>query len=108
VGAGRASDLILSGRHVDAPEAFRLGIVDRLLNFGDVGTVAIRLATAIAKNSPVALRAAKRALRAALGTSLGAGIAIEDAAWHAAAVSADRREGIAAFAAKRAPNWSGR
>ena len=108
VGAGRAGELIMSGRHVGAAEAFRLGIVDRLVEPGQVGEVALQMATSIAANSPVAVRAAKRAVRVALGTSLGAGLAIEDAAWHAAATSADRREGITAFAEKRLPNWSGR
>jgi enoyl-CoA hydratase/carnithine racemase len=39
--------------------------------------------------------------------SLAAGLKVEDAAWRTAAVSADRREGIAAFAEKRPPDWRG-
>jgi enoyl-CoA hydratase/carnithine racemase len=51
--------------------------------------------------------AAKKAMRQGWGTSLAAGLEIEDAAWRTAALSADRREGIAAFNQKRAPNWPG-
>jgi enoyl-CoA hydratase/carnithine racemase len=106
IGAGRAADLILSGRRVDASEAFRLGIVDRMASPGEVRGMALQVAATIANNSPLAVRAAKRAVRAAFDARLG--FDVEDAAWHAAAVSADRREGIAAFAEKRSPNWTGR
>ena len=106
IGAGRAADLILTGRKVHAQEAFRLGIVDRLAPPGDVRGSAHQVAVSIAGNSPLAVRAAKRAVRAAFDARLG--FDVEDSAWHAAAVSADRREGIAAFAEKRSPNWSGR
>ncbi len=106
IGAGRAADLILTGRKVDAGEAFRLGILDRMTSPGQVRGVALDVAEAIARNSPLAVRAAKRAVRAAFGAR--AGFDIEDSAWHAAAVSVDRREGIAAFAEKRAPKWTGR
>jgi len=58
-------------------------------------------------NSPVAVRAAKRAIRHGWGVSLEAGLDIEDAAWRTAALSADRREGIAAFVEKRKPAWPG-
>ena len=54
-----------------------------------------------------AVRAAKRAIRHGWGVSLEAGLDIEDAAWRTAALSADRREGIAAFAEKRKPAWPG-
>ncbi|HEX7105654.1 MAG TPA: enoyl-CoA hydratase-related protein [Acidothermaceae bacterium] len=106
VGAGRAADLILTGRRVDAGEAFRLGIVDRMAPTGDARGMALHVAETIAGNSPLAVRAAKQAVRAAFDARRG--FDVEDSAWHAAAVSADRREGIAAFAEKRAPNWTGR
>ncbi len=66
------------------------------------------LAGQIAANSPVAVRAAKRALRHGWGVSLETGLDVEDAAWRTAAASPDRREGIAAFAEKRKPVWPGR
>ena len=65
------------------------------------------MAGAIAANSPVAVRAAKRAMRQGWGVGLPAALDIEDAAWRTAALSADRREGIAAFNEKRDPVWPG-
>jgi enoyl-CoA hydratase/carnithine racemase len=106
VGTGVAADLVLSGRKVGASEASRIGIIDRLLE-RTARQTALDVAVAIAANSPVAVRAAKRALHDGLGRPLAAGLEIEDTAWHAAAVSADRREGITAFAEKRPPLWSG-
>jgi enoyl-CoA hydratase/carnithine racemase len=108
IGAGAASDLVLSGRKVEATEAHRLGIVNRLAEPGKARDRAVEFATTIAANSPIAVRGAKRALRAALGGLPAGAFDVEDAAWHTAAVSADRREGIAAFAEKRTPNWSSR
>jgi enoyl-CoA hydratase/carnithine racemase len=67
----------------------------------------VALAAVIAGNSPVAVKAAKRAIRNGWGTGLTAGLEIEDAAWRTAALSADRREGIAAFNEKREPRWPG-
>jgi enoyl-CoA hydratase/carnithine racemase len=118
LGAGRAADLVLTGRKITIDEAERLGIVDRRVTSvttagggaGDargeaVRAAALKLAEQIASNSPVAVRAAKRALRNGWGTGMAAGLDIEDAAWRTAALSADRREGIAAFAEKRPPSW---
>jgi enoyl-CoA hydratase/carnithine racemase len=107
VGAGAASSIVLSGRKVDADEAFRLGIADAVVSAGQARAAALDLAETVAGNSPIAVRGAKRALRAALSDHTNAGFEAEDAAWHAAAVSADRREGIAAFVEKRRPKWSG-
>ena len=103
LGPGRAADLVLTGRKVGIDEAERLGLVDRRVPAGQAGPAALELAAQIAANSPVAVRAAKRAIRHGWGVSLEAGLDIEDAAWRTAALSADRREGIAAFVEKRRP-----
>jgi enoyl-CoA hydratase/carnithine racemase len=107
LGPGRAADLVLTGRRVGIDEAERLGLVDRRVPAGQDGPAALELAGQIAANSPVAVRAAKRAIRHGWGVSLEAGLDIEDAAWRTAALSDDRREGIAAFVEKRKPAWPG-
>ncbi len=107
LGPGRAADLILTGRRIDAGEAYRIGLADRLVPAGAARKEAFGLAGLIARNSPVAVRAAKQALRNGAGTGLAAGLDIEDAAWRTAAFSADRKEGIAAFNEKREPQWPG-
>ena len=108
LGPGRAADLVLTGRKVGVEEAMRIGLVDRRVPAGQDGPAALELAGQIAANSPVAVRAAKRAIRHGWGVSLEAGLDIEDAAWRTAALSEDRREGIAAFVEKRKPAWPGR
>jgi enoyl-CoA hydratase/carnithine racemase len=108
LGPGRAADLIFTGRRVPADEAERIGLADRLAPIGKACQVALEIAQQIAANSPVAIRAAKRALRHGGGIGLAAALEVEDAAWRTAALSADRREGIAAFNEKRAPVWPGK
>jgi enoyl-CoA hydratase/carnithine racemase len=107
LGPSRAADLILTGRKLAIDEAERIGLADRRVPPGDASKQAIELAQRIAANSPVAVQAAKRAIRHGWGTALEAALDIEDAAWRTAALSADRREGIAAFNEKRSPIWPG-
>ncbi|CAL9509710.1 Short-chain-enoyl-CoA hydratase [Streptomyces sp. enrichment culture] len=107
VGAARAAELIFTARRVEAEEARELGLVDRLAARGEDRAEALELARRIAANSPVGLRAAKRALRTGWGMDLRAGLEVEDAAWRSVAFSGDRAEGVAAFNEKRAPRWPG-
>ncbi len=107
LGPGRAADMVLTGRRIDAGEAHRIGLADRLAPAAAARDSALRLAGLIARNSPVAVRAAKQAIRRGSGTGLAAGLDIEDAAWRTAVFSADRKEGIAAFNEKREPRWPG-
>ena len=107
LGAGVAADLILTGRRINVDEAERIRLISRRVPAGHARDDALKTANAIAANSPIATRAAKRALRNGWGVTLESALDIEDAAWRTAALSADRREGIAAFAEKRAPRWPG-
>ncbi|GAA3607033.1 enoyl-CoA hydratase/isomerase family protein [Microlunatus ginsengisoli] len=107
VGSNRAADLLFTARHVDAEEAHRLGAVDRLVPAGQARAAALELAGLIASRSPIALRAAKQALRRGSDLDLESALVVENRAWEEAAFSADRREGIAAFNERRAPRWRG-
>ncbi|HEX5567191.1 MAG TPA: enoyl-CoA hydratase-related protein [Streptomyces sp.] len=107
VGAARAAELIFTARRVEAAEARELGLVDHLVAEGEDRAEALALARRIAANSPVGLRAAKRALRTGWGMDLRAGLEVEDAAWRSVAFSGDRAEGVAAFNEKRTPRWPG-
>jgi enoyl-CoA hydratase/carnithine racemase len=108
LGAGRAADVVLTGRRIPAGEAHALGLLDRLVPAGSAHQAALELAEQIAANSPVATRAAKRALRDGWGLDYAAAMEVEDTAWRTAAFSADRKEGIAAFNEKRPPQWPSR
>ncbi|TDE22027.1 enoyl-CoA hydratase-related protein [Actinomadura sp. 6K520] len=105
LGPARAADLVFTGRRLSVDEALEFGLADRKVPAGAARDEALALAGTIARNSPVAVRAAKRALRQGGGVGLDAGLDLEENAWRTAAASADRREGIAAFNEKRRPEW---
>ncbi|MYV48784.1 enoyl-CoA hydratase-related protein [Streptomyces sp. SID2888] len=107
VGAARAAELIFTARRLEAAEARELGLIDDLVAEGQDRAEALALAGRIAANSPVGLRAAKRALRLGHGLDLRTGLEVEDAAWRSVAFSGDRAEGVAAFNEKRSPHWPG-
>ncbi|MEU6093831.1 enoyl-CoA hydratase-related protein [Streptomyces sp. NPDC047079] len=107
VGAARAAELIFTARRLQAAEARGLGLIDELVPEGRDREEALGLAARIAANSPVGLRAAKRALRLGHGLDLRSGLEVEDAAWRSVAFSGDRAEGVAAFNEKRSPQWPG-
>ncbi|PWS44449.1 enoyl-CoA hydratase, partial [Streptomyces sp. ZEA17I] len=83
------------------------GLVDELVAAGRDREEALALGARMAANSPVGLRAAKKALRLGHGLDLRAGLEVEDAAWRSVAFSGDRAEGVAAFNEKRSPRWPG-
>lgn len=108
VGAGRAMDLILSGRILDADEALAWGLVTRVAEPGELLTAAHELAEGIARRGPVATRLAKIAVRSALDTDLRTGQVIERLAQSVLHTTADKQEGIAAFLDKRDANFEGK
>ena len=107
VGWSRAADLVFTARRLDAGEALAHGCVDRVVPAGQARAAALELAEAIAANSPVGVRQAKRAMRLGLDVDLATGLVVEEAAWRATAFSPDRAEGIRAFVERRPPVWPG-
>jgi enoyl-CoA hydratase/carnithine racemase len=107
VGWSRAADLIFTGRRLEAAAALAHGCVDRVVPAGTARAAAIELATAVAANSPIGLRQAKRAMRLGLDVDLATGLAVEDSAWRTTAFSPDRAEGVRAWTERRAPQWPG-
>ena len=108
VGIGRAKDLILTARRVDAQEALELGIANRISAAGDSVSAALALAGEIAANAPVAVAAAKASIDETSDLPMDAALALERQHYEKPLLSEDRLEGLKAFAEKRPPKWRGR
>jgi enoyl-CoA hydratase len=105
VGAGRAKQMILAGEPIDATTAASWGLVNEVVAAEQLMKRALELARRIAENAPTAVQAAKQLVDAAGGEALAT--ALESLAAGLAASTADAREGIAAFRAKRKPDYTG-
>ena len=108
VGRGWASIISLTGDFVEAEEAHRIGYLDVLVDEGQHLDRAIELAGRMARWSPVSLRLAKDAIRAAFEMPLAEGLVYEKERFLDAFASEDGREGVTAFTEKRKPDFKGR
>ena len=108
VGLGRAKDLILTARRVEAPEALHIGLATRISAAGDSLSAALALAGEIAANAPLGVGAAKAALEDGWDLALDQALEAERKHYEKVLLSEDRLEGLKAFAEKRPPVWMGR
>jgi enoyl-CoA hydratase len=108
IGRARSMDLILTGRTIGAREAEAYGLVGRVVAPEATLGEALGLARAIAAQAPVAVLAAKEAVRLAEELPLSAGLRAERRAFFALFATEDQTEGMAAFVEKRRPEWKGR
>jgi enoyl-CoA hydratase/carnithine racemase len=111
IGEPRTRELFLLGRTVDAATALQWGLVNRVTGPDELDATALDLARELAANAPLSVAGNKRVLRELLnaGGELDASVEAELLALRKASfASADLREGVEAFAAKRAPRWTGR
>lgn len=105
IGKAKAMELILTGRTMDAVEAERAGLVARIVPAGELLDDAIATATVIAAKSLPVAYAAKEAVKVAFESSLAEGIRFERRAIFATFALDDQKEGMAAFAEKRAAEF---
>lgn len=108
VGPGQALRIGLTGDLIDAEEAYRIGLVEFLVEEGRHLDKARELAARMARWSPVALKLVKRAVREACERPLTDGLATEKELFLEAFASQDGREGVRAFVEKRRPRFRGR
>jgi enoyl-CoA hydratase len=101
VGKAKAMDLILTGRMMDAQEAERAGVVARIVPLASLLDEALKVAETIASMSLPSVLAAKEAVDSAFETSLAEGVRFERRVFHSLFATADQKEGMAAFVAKR-------
>jgi len=108
VGTAKALELILSGDRIDASEALRLGLVNRVLPAEELLESALSFAASLAEKAPVALRACLEATQAASDSSIVDGLAIEADMFGNTCDTEDFKEGTRAFLEKRKPEFNGR
>ena len=108
LGKGRAMEMILTGRSISAREAEARGLVTRVVPAEATLDAALELAARIASQAPLAVLAAKEAVKIAEELPLAAGLDHERRAFFLLFGSDDQSEGMAAFAEKRVPHWTGR
>lgn len=94
-------------RRITAEEAYRIGLLNRVVSGGTVLTAAMEMAEQINKNAPLALAQAKYAIDFGSETDLDTGLAIETKAYEVLIPTKDRLEGLQAFKEKRKPIYLG-
>jgi enoyl-CoA hydratase len=107
VGKGVALGMLLTGRHITADEAYRVGLVNRVVPPGDLLTEARALATELAGKAPLATRFIIDAVNRGTDVSFEQGSFIEASLFGLAFSTADMREGTRAFLDKRKPAFKG-
>jgi len=107
VGVAHAKDLILTARRVGAAEALAIGLVSRIAPAARLMTEALALAALVARNAPISLRQAKRAIDGGFHLPLEEALALENHLYQDCLGSKDRVEALRAFAEKRPPVFTG-
>lgn len=108
VGIGKAFEMILTGNNIDANEALKIGLVNRVVPQADLRTAAFELARVILTKSPVANAIAIKAINATLEKPLSEGLELEANLFSECFKTEDFVEGTKAFLEKRKPNFKGK
>lgn len=107
IGKGRALQLMLSGGTIDAQEAYRIGLVNEVVPASNLLPRAEAILNQIISNAPVGVKSCIEAVNRGLDASLAEGMQLEASLFAICAGTEDKKEGTAAFLAKRAPKFQG-
>ncbi|CAK7041627.1 crotonase [Tissierella sp. P1] len=105
VGIGRAKELIFTCDIISAEEAYRIGLVNKVVSGQELMTSAIEMANKILSKSQLAIRYANTAINRGIETDLDTGMAIEKDLFGLCFATEDQKEGMGAFLEKRTPNY---
>jgi len=108
LGKQRAMELVLTGRRINAQEAYAFGLVNQVAPKNEWLARAVELAQVVARRPPIAARLGKQAVLAADEMALTAGLDHERRLFEIAMATEDRVEGMSAFVEKRRPDFKGR
>lgn len=108
VGLAKALEICLSGELVDAKEAYRIGLVHRLVSVEELHRVGEQMGISFLKGAPIALRFTKESIYKGFELPLDEGLRLEANLAALAATTEDGNEGPRAFVEKRAPVWKGK
>ncbi|KAI5417604.1 probable enoyl-CoA hydratase 2, mitochondrial [Lathyrus oleraceus] len=107
VGKAIAKDIIFTGRKINGIEALSMGLVNYCVAAGEAHSKALEIARDINQKGPVAIRMAKRAINKGMETDLTSALVLEEDCYDKVLNTKDRLEGLAAFAEKRKPRYTG-
>lgn len=108
VGPGLAMEMILTGDFIDAQEAFRIGLANKIVPHGELMDKAMELAEKIASRPPLAVKYAKEAVNRSMECSTVSGFALESYLHALSCTTEDKKEGVSAFLEKRKGEFKGR
>jgi enoyl-CoA hydratase/carnithine racemase len=108
VGKGKAKELIFTGQRIDAQEALKIGLINKICEPQDLPAECQKMAAMICETGPVAIEQAKYAINYGLETDMHTGLAIESNAYWVCIPTEDRLEGLTAFKEKRKPVYKGK
>lgn len=108
VGRGKAMEMILTGEAIDVQEAYRIGLVNRVVRANELMEVAMNIAQEMASRGPIALRYAKEAIYKGMDQTLEQGLRLEADLYFLLQTTSDRIEGVTAFREKKTPRFEGR